>query len=78
MAIDSGSDRLSMVISVPGSQPYRSALATRAGGRSSIGSYRDGRSWRAISIRSSKPLLVRSATRAPRRSRRALVATVVP
>ena len=56
----------------------RRSRGTRGSGRSAQMSYSDGRSWRAISITSAKPAVVTRATVAPRRSSRALVATVVP
>ena len=60
------------------STPSRISGSASGGGRSANGSYSEGRSWRAISISDSKPASVNSSVRAPRRSSRALVATVVP
>ena len=58
--------------------PSRIPGSASGGGRSENGSYSDGRSWRAISISDSNPASVTSRVLAPRRSSRALVATVVP
>ncbi len=56
----------------------RRSRGTSGAGRSTNASYNAGRVWRAISISSAKPRVATSATRAPRRSKSALVATVVP
>ena len=65
----------------PSSRPptsTRRSRSTSGRGRSAIGSYSDGRTWRAISMTSAKPCVVTSATRPPLPSSKALVATVVP
>ena len=56
----------------------RRSRATSGSGRSTHMSYSDGRACRAISMTSRWPSEVMRATRPPRRSSRALVATVVP
>ena len=56
----------------------RNERGTSGSGRSAQRSYNDGRSCRPISITSVKPPVVTSATRAPVRSSKAFVATVVP
>ena len=58
--------------------PKRSSRGTSGETRSKKKSYNRGRAWRPISITSSNPAVVISATRAPLRCSSALVPTVVP
>ncbi len=64
------------------SAPMRPVISTQrscsGSGRVMARSNRFGRAWSPISSRSAKPRSSSSSTRAPRRSSRALVATVVP
>ena len=62
--------------SVRSATPKRIARLTSGSGRDGASAYRSSRFCRPISIRSSKPALVNSATRAPFFSSSALVATV--
>ena len=58
--------------------PKRSSRGTSGSTRSKKKSYSLGRAWRPISMASSNPAVVTSATRAPLRCRSVLVPTVVP
>ena len=58
--------------------PQRRSRGTSGGSTRTLKSYSFGRFCLAISIRSSKPAVVTRPTRAPRRSSRLLVPTVVP